>query len=171
MTWLQPVHRPPKPALWLEEALRAEPEAERIEPLAGAHRADVCIVGGGYTGLWTALRLKDLEPGLDVVLLEADLCGSGASGRNGGFALSWWPKLRTLVKLCGEAEALRLARAAEDAVAEIGRFCTRHGIDAHYRPAGWLWVATTPLHAGAWDAAAHACEERGIDVFARLAPA
>ena len=170
MTALQPVHRAPKRSLWLEEALAAEPDAERAEPLSGAHRADVCVVGGGYTGLWTALRLKELDPALDVVLLEADLCGSGASGRNGGFALSWWPKLSTLVKLFGEAEALRLGHAAEASVAEIGAFCLEHGIDAHFRQAGWLWTATTPLHLGAWEKGVHACEERGIAAFARLTP-
>lgn len=170
MTRLQPVGQAKGRVLWLEEALAAEPEAEHVEPLAGAHRADVCVIGGGYSGLWTALRLKEWEPGLDVVLLEAGLCGGGASGRNGGFALSWWAKLRALVTLCGEEEALRLGRAAEDAVLEIGRFCARHGIDAHYRQAGWLWGATTPRHVGAWDATVRACEERGIDVFERLTP-
>lgn len=171
MTLLQPVRGPRQRALWMADALAAEPNAERVEPLGGAHRADVCIVGGGYTGLWTALRLKELEPSLDVVLLEAGLCGGGASGRNGGFALSWWPKLRSLIALCGEAEALRLCRAAEDAVVEIGRVCASNGIDAHYRREGWLWAATSPLHVGAWDGAVRACEERGVDVFTRLTPA
>ena len=170
MTALQPVRRSRRRALWIEEALAAEPDAERVEPLAGAHRADVCVVGGGYTGLWTALRLKELEPSLEVVLLEADLCGGGASGRNGGFALDWWPKLRGLIRLCGETEGVRLARAAEEAVGEIGRFCERHGIDAHYRREGWLWAATSPAQVGSWDGSVRACEERGIDVFRRLAP-
>ena len=171
MTRLQPVGRPTTPALWLDEAFARESEADRPNPLRGAHRADVCVVGGGYLGLWTALRLKELDPALDVLLLEADRCGTGASGRNGGFVLSWWAKLRSLITHCGEAEALRLARAAEAAVAEIGAFCDRHTIDAHYCQAGWLWAATTPLHASAWEATLHACEAHGADVFQRLAPA
>ena len=159
--------------LWLDEALTgAEVEASGAQlPLAGSIRCDVCVVGGGYTGLWTALRLKELEPALDVVVLEADLCGSGASGRNGGFALSWWAKLRTLLKLCGEEEALRLGRAAEAAVAEIGRFCDDHGIDARYRAGGWLWAATTPFQIGNWEATVAACEGHGIDVFTRVSAA
>ncbi|MDP9364450.1 MAG: FAD-binding oxidoreductase [Chloroflexota bacterium] len=170
MTILQPVRRTRRSGLWLDEALADEPDAEPIEPLSGAHRSDVCVVGGGYTGLWTALRLKELEPALDVVVLEADLCGAGASGRNGGFALSWWPKLRSLIKLCGDEEAMRLARASEDAIAEIGRFCTRHGIEAHFRQAGWLWTATSAAQLGAWEARVRACEARGVDAFRRLPP-
>lgn len=64
---------------WLDQALRSE-HAAPCPPLAGDTRADVCIVGGGYTGLWTAIMLKEHDPGLDVVLVEADLCGAGASG-------------------------------------------------------------------------------------------
>src|SRR2546421_12936574 len=101
---------------WLRELAGANPQPE----LKGERRADVCIVGGGYTGLWTALRLKELEPSLDVAVVEADICGGGASGRNGGFVLSWWTKFATLRKLCGDEEAIRLARASADAVHEIG---------------------------------------------------
>ncbi len=170
MTTLQPVAGPKRPSLWMEEAWQAEPGMGDVEPLAGEQRADVCVVGGGYTGLWTALWLKALEPSLDVVLLEAGLCGSGASGRNGGFALSWWAKLPTLVALYGESEGLRLAREAEAAVAEIGAFCCGEGIDAHFREAGWLWTATSPVQIGVWEATVRACEARGIDVFERLTP-
>ena len=104
---------PPVPArsLWLQEALAAEDgvaSKQLVEPM----RADVCIVGGGYTGLWTALRLAELEPGASIALVEADICGGGPSGRNGGFALSWWPKVETLVKRVGEEEAFRLVRAS-----------------------------------------------------------
>src|SRR5262245_42253098 len=66
-------------SLWLQEALALEPDADQVTPLHGAVRAEVCIVGGGYTGLWTALRLKEMDPALDVAIVEADLCGSGAS--------------------------------------------------------------------------------------------
>ena len=133
---------------WLEEALATDTD---IAPqLAGDMRADVCIVGGGYTGLWTAIRLKEHDPSLDVVLIESDICGGGASGRNGGFILSWWAKFSTLKKLCGDEEALRLAQASAEAVREIGTFCDTHGIDAHYRYDGWLWAATSPAQIGAW---------------------
>ena len=77
---------PPR-SLWLQEALARE--HDESEQLRGRLEADVCIVGGGYTGLWTALRLAELEPAATVVLVEAGICGGGPSGRNGGFALSW----------------------------------------------------------------------------------
>src|SRR3954451_13033717 len=57
-------------------------------PLHGAVEADLCIVGGGFTGLWAALYAKALEPGRDVVVLEAETAGFGASGRNGGFCVA-----------------------------------------------------------------------------------
>jgi glycine/D-amino acid oxidase-like deaminating enzyme len=130
-------------SLWLQEALHAEDGVESQEVLEDT-KADVCIVGGGYTGLWTALRIKELEPGADVVVIEQDICGGGPSGRNGGFALTWWSKIQTLIKRVGEEEALRLVRASEDAVREIGAFCTREGVDAHFHQGGWLWTATSP---------------------------
>ena len=114
-------------------------------------RTDVCIVGGGYTGLWTAIHLKRKDPSLDVTVLEADLCGAGASGRNGGFVMTAWSKFGSLKKLCGVDDALRFARAAADAVGEIGRFCPDHGIDAGFRQDGWLWAATSPAQAAAWE--------------------
>ena len=86
--------------------------------LDGAHNADICIVGGGFTGLWTALRIKEQSPQTEVVVLEADVCGGGASGRNGGFALSFWHHFQGLEQVCGSAEALRLARASCDAITE-----------------------------------------------------
>ena len=135
-------------SLWLQEALADTPEA--APPLTGAQRADVAIVGGGYVGLWTALRIKELDPACDVCVLEQDICGGGASGRNGGFVLGWWPKLETLVALCGSDEAVRLCHAVEQGVDEIGAFCTANGIDAHYRKAGHLWTATTTPTVGAW---------------------
>src|SRR5919106_3289513 len=128
-------------SLWLREALAAEhgvASAEVIHPV----QADVCVVGGGYTGLWTALRVLELEPDASVVVIEADICGSGPSGRNGGFALSWWPKVETLVKRLGEEEAFRLVRASTETVAELAAFCEREGVDAHLRRSGWLWTAT-----------------------------
>ncbi len=170
MTRLQPVLTPRSPALWLEEALAQEPDAHRIDPISGSLRTDICIIGGGYSGLWTALRIKEADPSVDVTILEAQLCGSGASGRNGGQVLAWWYKLPTLLKICGQEEALRLAHAADAAITEIGRFCTDNGIDAHFRQKGRLHTATTPLHLGSWETAVTTAERFGLDVFERLLP-
>jgi putative aminophosphonate oxidoreductase len=133
--------------------------------LRGDRRADICIVGGGFTGLWTALRVKQLEPGAEVVLVEADICGGGASGRNGGFAMSLWHQFVALERACGSAEALRLARASCAAVDEIGSFCEQHEIDAHYRHDGWLWTATNRMQVGAWNSTVAAVERHGVQPF------
>jgi putative aminophosphonate oxidoreductase len=147
-------------SFWLQEALRAEDGVESHELLEDT-KADVCIVGGGYTGLWTALRIKELEPGADVVVIDQDICGGGPSGRNGGFALTWWSKFQTLIKRAGDEEAVRLATASEDAVREIGAFCEHEGVDAHFHQGGWLWTATSPAQVGAWESSVETAEAHG----------
>lgn len=157
---------------WLEQALGREGAAvEAAPPVEGDVRADVCIVGGGFTGLWTALLLREREPSLDVVLVEADVCGAGASGRNGGFAMSWWSKFSTLAKRFGTEEAVRLAAASAEAVDAIGAFCERHGVDAEYRRDGWLWTATSAAQVGAWRETVAALDAVGQHPFVELSPA
>ena len=136
-------------SFWLEQALAGD--ETHAPALEGAIKADVAIVGGGYAGLWSALRLKEADPGLDVVLLEADICGAGASGRNAGLVVDLWPKFSTIAALCGTEEALRLCRASSAAVGEIGAFTKSHGFDADFRRSGFLWGATCEAHAGSWD--------------------
>src|SRR5438094_2917889 len=98
---------------WLEEALTAEGgETEAAPPLEGDVEADVAIVGGGYTGLWTALALAERDPSLRVVVLEAEECGRGPSGRNGGFLHGYWSHLPRLRERFGDEGALAVARAA-----------------------------------------------------------
>ena len=128
----------------------------------------MCIVGGGFTGLWTALELKRVEPSLDVVVVEADVCGTGASGRNGGFAMTFWHHFIGLERVCGATEAVRLARASDAAVAGIGEFCDEHGIQAHYRRAGWFWTATNQAQVGAWESTIAAIERQGEQPFQRM---
>jgi putative aminophosphonate oxidoreductase len=149
---------------WLREA--GTPAS--VTELRGRQRADVCIIGGGFTGLWTALQIKRIEPSLDVVVVEADVCGTGASGRNGGFAMTFWHHFVGLERACGAAEALRLARASDAAVAEIGEFCDQHEIGAHYRRAGWLWTATNRAQVGAWEGTIAAIERHGEKPFQRI---
>lgn len=159
---------PPHRSLWLRDALGDAPDAPALQ---GSARADVAIVGGGYVGLWTAILIKEADPGCDVVLLERDVCGSGASGRNGGFVLGWWPKLGTLVSLCGADEAVRLCHAADDAIAEIGAFCAAHGIAADFTPGGHLWTATTRATVDAWAPTVDLARSLGAgDAFAAVDP-
>ena len=136
-------------ALWLDQA----PESDGSTPGAQSlpARCDVCIVGGGFTGLWTAVQLKQRDPSVSVVVIEAGRCGQGASGRNGGFVMTAWSKFGSLKKLCGEDDALRYARAVERAVGDIGAFCAAHAIDADFRQGGWLWAATNPSQDDAWN--------------------
>src|SRR5437868_2359815 len=94
--------------MWLEDAMRAGPFT--WTELNENRSADVLIVGGGYAGLWTSLFLKELGPQLEVCLLEADVCGSGASGRNGGFATGWWTRLPILAKAVGMNDGLEVVR-------------------------------------------------------------
>ena len=155
-------------SFWLEQCAGDAPDQPALE---GSSRADVAILGGGYVGLWTALRVKELQPSCDVVILEQDICGGGASGRNGGFVLSWWPKLASLAKLFGAQEAVRIGRSSEAAIDEIASFCSRHSIDADFRRGGWLWTATSKAQLGAWEGVLRICEKMGVEPFRRLDPA
>ena len=157
----KPAEQGPVRSWWLREA----GVTEVLPPLSGARNADVCIVGGGFTGLWTALRIKEHEPSSDVVLIEADICGGGASGRNGGFAMSFWHHFQGLERICGTAEALRLARLSAENVTELGRFCEEHAIDSGYRRDGWLWVATNTAQLGAWNSTIDAVQRHGDEPF------
>ncbi len=117
---------------WLDEALLADPGA-RCPPPAGEVAADVCVVGGGFAGLWTAYELTERAPGLGIVLLEADICGAGGSGANGGFFSPSWTMLSSLCRCFGEESGVRWAIALSDQVGELGDWVIRHdaGIDFH----------------------------------------
>ena len=143
---------------WLQEADAAAP----APPLAGDIDADVVVVGGGFTGLWAAWHVKQLEPEARVVLLEADGCGRGPSGRNGGFCNVMWFSLPTMRARWGDEAALDVARAADRAVHEIGEFCEGEEVDAWFRMAGYLQVSTAPAHDAVWAAALAACRELGV---------
>lgn len=108
------------------------------------------------------------RPELDVVVLEADVCGGGASGRNGGCALTWSTKFFTLQRLFGEAEAVRLVRASEQAILDIEAFCVEHGIACEWRRHGTLFTATSAAQMGASDAVVAALEAHGIYSWQRL---
>ena len=142
---------------WLEEAGGFELAPE----LVGERKADVVVVGGGFTGMWAAWQLMALEPEARVVLLEGDVCGHGPSGRNGGFCNTMWLSLPNMRGRWGDGAALAVARAAAAAVGEIGAFCEKQGVDAWFRRAGYLQVSTAPAHDGVWEKAAAACRELG----------
>jgi glycine/D-amino acid oxidase-like deaminating enzyme len=134
---------------WMDEALTRDP-GEPCPPLAADTAADVVILGGGYTGMWTAYFLKERDPGIDVVLLEQDICGGGPSGRNGGFVNGYWSSIGDLARRFGDGDALELCLAASGSVTEIGRFCRRHDVDAWFTYGGELAVASNPFQEGSW---------------------
>ena len=130
-------------------------------PLEGDTHADVVIVGGGYLGMWTAWHLLELEPELDVVLLETAVCGHGPSGRNGGFCESLWGDAPTLREQAGDAAALAVCRASEDAVPWDRGVVQTNEVDAWFREAPMLRVATTESQMGSWDDIVRTAAELG----------
>ena len=109
-------------------------------------RADVVIVGGGFSGLWTAYHLLKEDPGMTVVVIEASAVGYGASGRNGGFAMTLIHRgLKELVAAVGAEQAKALHLAAEEAIDSIGRVCEAEKIDADLQPNGLLTISNSPL--------------------------
>ena len=154
-------------SLWLQQALSGHVPYEHPH-LKDRIKTDVCIVGGGFTGMWTALELKRRAPETHVTLVEADICGAGASGRNGGFALTWWAHFEHLVGLCGPDAALELARRSERAVKRIGEFCEDRGISDAFTLSGWVWAATNPSQVGSWQQTLRLLEQFGAHPYRRL---
>jgi glycine/D-amino acid oxidase-like deaminating enzyme len=116
-------------------------------PLDGDADFDVVIVGGGYTGLWTAYYLAGADPALRIAVLEKEICGFGASGRNGGWSSAYFAgsRKRTL-RLHGRDAAIALQRAMFDTVDEVGKVVKAEGIEADWHKGGVLDLATAPAH-------------------------
>jgi glycine/D-amino acid oxidase-like deaminating enzyme len=143
----------PTATWWQEEA----PPDDELPPLVDDVDVDVAIVGGGFTGLWTALELKRVSPATRVVLLEAARCGDGASGRNGGFLHGYWASLPRLVELFGREQAVALAQESTgvyDAVRALGE-------DVWLTEGGMLTVAVGPAHDAELEHAAAVAAEVG----------
>ncbi|MGI5120048.1 NAD(P)/FAD-dependent oxidoreductase [Marinactinospora thermotolerans] len=139
-------HAEPVP-FWLDPTIPGQAPPEPRPPLTGATSADLAVVGGGYSGLWTALIAKERAPGRDVVLVEARTAGWAASGRNGGFCSASlthghangadrWPD-----------EIAELERAGRDNLDGIEAAVRRHGIECEFERTGELLVATEPWQA------------------------
>jgi glycine/D-amino acid oxidase-like deaminating enzyme len=142
---------------WLEEAGEVAPLPE----LVGDVSADVLVIGGGYTGMWAAWQVKQLEPEASVVLLESEICGYGPSGRNGGFCNVMWFSLPNMRQRWGDAGGLAVARASREAIAGIESFCREQEVHTWFRRGGYLQVSTAPAHDGIWDEALAVSRELG----------
>ncbi|HUK78769.1 MAG TPA: FAD-dependent oxidoreductase [Thermoleophilia bacterium] len=128
-------------SLWLDGvpgALTPRP------PLMGPTEVDVAVVGAGYTGLWAAYYLKKADPALRVVVLEKEIAGFGASGRNGGWCSSYFAASPgTIADEFGREAAIAMQRAMFETVDEVGRVVADEGIDARYHKGGALTLATS----------------------------
>jgi glycine/D-amino acid oxidase-like deaminating enzyme len=144
---------------WLETAgdLASRPA------LDGTMACDVAILGAGYTGLWTAYYLLKRQPGLRIVITEAEIAGFGASGRNGAWCA---PDLNIsmdrLARLHGEDAARRIQQATYEAVDEVGRVDAAEGLGAGFHKGGELLVARGPQHVPAIEAAYREYERFGF---------
>jgi glycine/D-amino acid oxidase-like deaminating enzyme len=144
---------------WLDEAPPVEPQPA----LEGELDVDVAIVGGGYTGLWTALAVGELEPSARVAVLEATLCGEGPSGRNGGFLHGYWSSLARARRVFGDGGALAVAEAASAIVPGVREFVEQRGVDVWLREAPMLEVSAAPAQDEAIDAALAAARDLGVE--------
>jgi glycine/D-amino acid oxidase-like deaminating enzyme len=163
-----PSVRPSLPPWWLEEALGAERGAPDAPPLDGDADVDVAIVGGGYTGLWTALALRERDPSVRVAVLEAEICGWGPSGRNGGFLNGYWTHLHRLREIMSDEDALAVARAAAHAIPAVRAFCEKRREDVWLREAGYLKVSAAPVQDAAVARSVRVARELGVEEEAVL---
>jgi glycine/D-amino acid oxidase-like deaminating enzyme len=133
--------------------------------LPGDATADVAIVGAGFTGLWTAYHLARLDPALRIVVLEKEVAGHGASGRNGGwcsalFAASW----SKVARARGAEGARALQRALVETVDAVGRFCADEGVAADYARGGTLVLARSEAQLARLRAECSEAAEWGVEM-------
>lgn len=126
-------------SLWLDTV---PGDLEPRAPLTGDVEVDVAIVGAGYTGLWTAYYLSEHAPALRIAVVDKEIAGFGASGRNGGWCSAEFPaSLQKVARIGGRDAALALQAALDDTVDEVGRVADREGIDCHYAKGGSVVLA------------------------------
>ena len=154
----------PSNTLWQWEIDGDEPAARR-PALDGDASVDVCVVGGGFTGLWTAYYLLRRNPNLDVLVVEAESVGFGASGRNGGWCSALLPQgVDAIAAAHGRDAALAMRRAMLDTVLEVGAVVEREQIDCDYVRGGTVVVARNEAQlARAREEVAHDAAWDGVD--------
>ncbi|MFM9876444.1 MAG: NAD(P)/FAD-dependent oxidoreductase [Rhodoglobus sp.] len=134
--------------------------------LPGDAHADVAIVGGGLTGLWTAWYLLERDPSLRIVVLEREIAGFGASGRNGGWCSALFPRsTASLERAHGRDAALALRRAMIDTVDEVGAVAARAGIDIDYVKRGTIAYARSDVQFAAARTEVEEAASFGVDAL------
>ena len=135
--------------------------------LDGDSSSDVAIIGGGLTGLWTAYYLLQRDPGLRITVLEKEIAGFGASGRNGGWCSALFPaSTAALERRHGRERAIAQRRAMIDTVDEVGRVTAAEGIDCDFVKGGTLAFARTRAHQRAARAEIAEASGYGVDELA-----
>jgi glycine/D-amino acid oxidase-like deaminating enzyme len=138
--------------------------------LPGDTDADVAIIGGGLTGLWTAYYLRQRDPSLRVAVLEKEIAGFGASGRNGGWCSALFPRsTASLEKAHGREAALAMRRAMIATVDEVGRVSRTEGIDCDFVKGGTIAFARSAVQARAADVDVAEAAVYGVDPLTRRA--
>ena len=153
-------------SLWFDTlAASGEDDLVPRPGLDGDTEADVCVVGAGFTGLWTAYYLLVADPSLRVLVLEAEIAGFGASGRNGGWCSALFPtSTPALAQRHGRAAALAMRRVMNATVGEVGRVTEAEGIDCHFAHGGTVVMARTPTQLRrAREEVAEDAEFEGVD--------
>jgi glycine/D-amino acid oxidase-like deaminating enzyme len=119
---------------------------ERRPSLPGDLDVDVAIVGAGYTGLWTAYYLAVADRRLRIAVLEREIAGFGASGRNGGWCSALFPaSAAKLTRMAGREATVAMLRAMRATVDEVGSVVAAEGIDCHWAKGGTVMLARSPL--------------------------
>lgn len=148
-------------SLWLETAGSLSPR----RALPGPCTVDVAIIGAGYTGLWTAYYLLGLDPTLRVAIVESEIAGFGASGRNGGWCSALYPVgISRLAAESGRDAAIAQYRAMRGAVAEVVEVARTEGIDADVAMGGTVVLARSATQLERASAEAREAGEYGLDV-------
>jgi glycine/D-amino acid oxidase-like deaminating enzyme len=140
----QPTVLPAEPSWWLQEALQFEGDPPALPALESTIEADVAILGGGYTGLWTALSLRERAPNLRVVIVEDTVCGGGASGKNGGFVHGYWLSSAKWAANFGDDVVRELTHFGALAQDGIRTFCTAPGVDVWWADNGIIKFSGSP---------------------------
>ncbi len=152
-------------SLWFDQRADDGDALVRRDPLDGDTEADVAIVGAGFTGLWTAYYLSELDPGLRVVVVEQEIAGFGASGRNGGWCSALLPtSAATIAREHGLQAARAMRSAMRDAVVEVGGVTAAEEIACDFAFGGTVQLARSEVQLARARAEAAAAATWGDEV-------
>lgn len=159
-------------SFWLDDlAARGLDDLSPRAALRTDARFDVCLIGGGLTALWTAYALVSADPGLRIAVLEREIAGFGASGRNGGWCSALFPRsAASLERTHGRDAAVAMRRAMIGTVAEVGRVVRAEGIDCDFAQGGTVVFARDDVQRRSARADVAEARRFGVDRFEYWTP-